>query len=80
MDFHGGDVLDRATRALHFTGTASLEQAIDWIMKHQDDPDVDDPLLVDKVGHAWMCLRYLPFHAGLDVCSCLVLCNCILIH
>ncbi|KAK9839907.1 hypothetical protein WJX74_000208 [Apatococcus lobatus] len=38
---------NKATRALHFTGTASLEQAIDWIMKHQDDADVDEPLMVD---------------------------------
>lgn len=56
-------VLDRATRALHFTGTASLEQAIDWIMKHQDDPDVDEPLLVDKVGAALVRLGYVPCRA-----------------
>ena len=58
------DQLYRATRALHFTGTASLEQAIDWIMKHQDDADVDEPLMVDKVGFA------LNFHVLCSIHMC----------
>ncbi|XP_024167189.1 UBX domain-containing protein 1 isoform X2 [Rosa chinensis] len=31
----------RATRALHYSGTASLEACIDWIVDHENDPDID---------------------------------------
>jgi uncharacterized UBP type Zn finger protein len=37
---------NRATRALHTTGTSSMEQAINWIMEHENDADIDTPLLV----------------------------------
>ena len=37
---------NRATRALHTTGTSSMEQAINWIMEHENDEDIDTPLLV----------------------------------
>ena len=40
----------RAIRALHFSGTDSLEQAITWIMEHEADPDLDEPLLVPEVS------------------------------
>ena len=40
----------RATRALHFTGTNSMEQALNWIEEHETDPEADNPLLVPKVG------------------------------
>ena len=39
----------RSTRALHFTGTDNVEQAITWIVEHEADADLDKPLLVPKV-------------------------------
>ncbi|KAI6674428.1 hypothetical protein NL676_002334 [Syzygium grande] len=32
---------EQATRALHFSGNSSIEAAIDWIVDHQNDPDLD---------------------------------------
>ncbi len=40
---------NRAVRALHGTGTDSVEQAVNWLVEHGDDADVDTPLLVPKV-------------------------------
>ena len=37
---------NKAVRALHFTGTSSVEQAVNWIVEHEKDDDVDAPLLV----------------------------------
>ncbi|KAI3678701.1 hypothetical protein L6452_38004 [Arctium lappa] len=31
----------RATRALHYSGNSSLEDAISWIVDHVDDPEID---------------------------------------
>lgn len=42
-------LLFRATRALHYSGTASLEQALTWIEEHENDADLEEPLLVAKV-------------------------------
>jgi len=40
---------NRATRALHFTGvTDNVEAAITWIVEHESDADIDDPLFVPK--------------------------------
>ena len=39
---------NRATRALHATGTTSVEQAVNWIVEHEADADLDEPLLVPK--------------------------------
>ncbi|XP_062023671.1 uncharacterized protein LOC133739869 isoform X2 [Rosa rugosa] len=36
----------RATRALHYSGNASLEACIDWIIDHENDPDIDQMPLV----------------------------------
>lgn len=36
-------------RALHFTGTDNIEQAVSWIVEHEDDPDLDKPLLIAQV-------------------------------
>ncbi|XP_039123272.1 UBX domain-containing protein 1-like isoform X2 [Dioscorea cayenensis subsp. rotundata] len=35
-----------AIRGLHFSGNASIEGAIDWIAEHENDPDIDQMLLV----------------------------------
>ena len=39
---------NRAVRAAHFTGTTSVEQAVNWIVEHETDADVDAPLLLPK--------------------------------
>eukprot|EP00959_Pyramimonas_sp_CCMP1952_P354894 7434142-Pyramimonas_sp.AAC.1 len=39
---------NRATRAIHFTGTNTLEQAVNWIVEHEADADIDEPLLLPK--------------------------------
>ncbi|PQP95920.1 UBX domain-containing protein 1-like [Prunus yedoensis var. nudiflora] len=36
----------RATRALHYSGNASLGAAIDWIVDHENDADIDEMPLV----------------------------------
>lgn len=36
----------RATRALHYSGNASLAAAIDWIVDHENDADIDEMPLV----------------------------------
>ncbi|RZB60394.1 UBX domain-containing protein 1 isoform B [Glycine soja] len=37
----------RATRALHYSGNTSLEDAINWIIDHENDIDIDEMPLVD---------------------------------
>ncbi|GAB4830236.1 hypothetical protein Ancab_040677 [Ancistrocladus abbreviatus] len=41
-----GFPLARATRALHYSGNSSLEDAINWIFDHENDPDIDQMPLV----------------------------------
>ncbi|KAM3731600.1 hypothetical protein ACB098_12G176300 [Castanea mollissima] len=36
----------RATRALHFSGNSSLEAAIEWVINHENDSDIDQMPLV----------------------------------
>ncbi|KDP39354.1 hypothetical protein JCGZ_01111 [Jatropha curcas] len=36
----------RATRALHYSGNASIEAAVNWIVEHENDPDIDDMPMV----------------------------------
>ncbi|XP_028232803.1 UBX domain-containing protein 1-like [Glycine soja] len=36
----------RATRALHYSGNAGLESAVNWIVEHENDPDIDQMPLV----------------------------------
>ncbi|CAK6449629.1 unnamed protein product [Pipistrellus nathusii] len=40
----------RAEKALALTGNQGIEAAMDWLMEHEDDPDVDEPLAT-PVGH-----------------------------
>lgn len=42
---------NKAIRALHFSKADSSERAIDWIERHEDDPDVNEPLLVPDEAH-----------------------------
>ncbi|KAF7836995.1 UBX domain-containing protein 1 [Senna tora] len=37
---------ERATRALHYSGNTSLEAAVNWIVEHENDPDIDQMPLV----------------------------------
>eukprot|EP00271_Cylindrocystis_brebissonii_P006495 TRINITY_DN19273_c2_g2_i1.p1 TRINITY_DN19273_c2_g2~~TRINITY_DN19273_c2_g2_i1.p1 ORF type:complete len:433 (+),score=118.47 TRINITY_DN19273_c2_g2_i1:168-1466(+) len=37
---------ERAVRALHFCGTETVESAVNWIVEHEEDPDIDKPLLI----------------------------------
>ncbi|KAF2284524.1 hypothetical protein GH714_026120 [Hevea brasiliensis] len=41
-----GFTIGRAARALHHSGNASLEDAINWIVDHEDDPDIDQVPLI----------------------------------
>ncbi|KAH9603684.1 hypothetical protein KSS87_009260 [Heliosperma pusillum] len=41
-----GFSLSCATRALHYSGNSSLEDAITWIVDHENDPDIDQMPLV----------------------------------
>ncbi|XP_024359137.1 uncharacterized protein [Physcomitrium patens] len=36
----------RSTRALHFTGSSNVETAVNWIVEHENDPDIDEMPLV----------------------------------
>lgn len=36
----------RATRALHYSGNAGLESAVNWIVEHENDSDIDQMPLV----------------------------------
>ncbi|GMI78699.1 hypothetical protein like AT1G04850 [Hibiscus trionum] len=36
----------RATRALHFSGNTSLEAAVNWVVEHESDPDIDEMPMV----------------------------------
>ncbi|CAA2937319.1 UBX domain-containing 1 [Olea europaea subsp. europaea] len=37
---------ERATRALHYSGNVSIEAAANWIVEHENDPDIDQLPLV----------------------------------
>ncbi|KAK9831953.1 hypothetical protein WJX81_002741 [Elliptochloris bilobata] len=43
-----GFTANRAMRALHGSGAAGVEAAVAWIMDHENDADLDEPLLVPK--------------------------------
>lgn len=39
---------NKAVRALHATGTDSVEQAVNWIVEHGEDAGADTPLRLPK--------------------------------
>ena len=41
---------NKAVRALYYSKADSAERAIDWIERHEDDADVNEPLLVEDEG------------------------------
>uniref|UniRef100_A0A3Q3W5G0 UBX domain protein 1 n=1 Tax=Mola mola TaxID=94237 RepID=A0A3Q3W5G0_MOLML len=34
---------NRAEKAVAYTGNQGIEQAMDWLMEHENDPDIDEP-------------------------------------
>eukprot|EP01023_Acetabularia_acetabulum_P002190 TRINITY_DN10838_c0_g1_i1.p1 TRINITY_DN10838_c0_g1~~TRINITY_DN10838_c0_g1_i1.p1 ORF type:complete len:345 (-),score=101.21 TRINITY_DN10838_c0_g1_i1:209-1243(-) len=38
----------RVVRALYFSGNSTVEGAINWLMEHEGDEDLDTPLLISK--------------------------------
>ncbi|KAG8563714.1 hypothetical protein GDO81_016181 [Engystomops pustulosus] len=38
---------NRAQKAVAATGNQGIESAMDWLMEHEDDPDIDEPLVPD---------------------------------
>uniref|UniRef100_A0A8C6UD50 UBX domain protein 1 n=1 Tax=Neogobius melanostomus TaxID=47308 RepID=A0A8C6UD50_9GOBI len=36
---------NRAERAVASTGNQGIEQAMDWLMEHENDPDIDEPFV-----------------------------------
>lgn len=36
----------KATRALHYTGNSSIEAAANWVVEHENDPDIEEMPLV----------------------------------
>uniref|UniRef100_A0A3P8V236 UBX domain protein 1 n=1 Tax=Cynoglossus semilaevis TaxID=244447 RepID=A0A3P8V236_CYNSE len=41
---------NRVERAVANTGNQGIERAMDWLMEHEDDPDIDEPY-VQPVGN-----------------------------
>ncbi|XP_062078113.1 uncharacterized protein LOC133782759 [Humulus lupulus] len=41
-----GFPLAQATRALHYSGNSSIEDAVNWIVDHENDPDIDQMPLI----------------------------------
>lgn len=39
---------NRAKRAIHFSGASTEEGAINWLVEHEEDEDIDEPLMVPK--------------------------------
>nr|CAB3481516.1 unnamed protein product [Digitaria exilis] len=38
----------RSIRALHFSGNSNLESAVNWLLEHESDPDIDQMPLVPR--------------------------------
>uniref|UniRef100_A0A0D6R2D7 UBA domain-containing protein n=1 Tax=Araucaria cunninghamii TaxID=56994 RepID=A0A0D6R2D7_ARACU len=41
-----GFPIARATRALHFSGNTDIEAAVNWVVEHENDPDIDQMPMV----------------------------------
>lgn len=41
---------NRAERAVASTGNQGIEQAMDWLMEHENDPDIDEPFVPPAVN------------------------------
>lgn len=47
-----GFTLIRAQKGLLFSSAGTVETAVEWLMEHQEDPDIDDPIPEDAVAKA----------------------------
>ncbi|KAI3840583.1 hypothetical protein MKX03_000679, partial [Papaver bracteatum] len=47
-----GFPINRGTRALHYTGNAGLEAAVNWIVEHENDPDINEIPMVPVNSNA----------------------------
>ncbi|KAJ5214790.1 hypothetical protein N7468_010469 [Penicillium chermesinum] len=43
-----GFPMARCEKALHATGNSDPESAMEWLFSHMEDPDIDEPLVLDK--------------------------------
>lgn len=43
----------RSIRALYFSKATDPDTAVNWLVEHEGDMDIDDPLLVPKVRIGW---------------------------
>lgn len=43
----------RCEKALYSTGNADLEAAMNWLLSHLEDPDIDEPINNKKVSKNW---------------------------
>ncbi|OJJ57798.1 hypothetical protein ASPSYDRAFT_45727 [Aspergillus sydowii CBS 593.65] len=43
----------RCERALYFTGNSDLEAAMNWLLSHLEDPDIDEPINKKKASGNW---------------------------
>lgn len=43
----------RCEKALYSTGNADLEAAMNWLLSHLEDPDIDDPINKKNVSKNW---------------------------
>ncbi|KAH9885703.1 ubiquitin carboxyl-terminal hydrolase [Xylariomycetidae sp. FL2044] len=41
---------NRCEKALHATGNADANSAMEWLFGHMDDPDIDEPLVIASAG------------------------------
>lgn len=41
---------NRCEKALHATGNADANAAMEWLFGHMEDPDIDDPLVIASTG------------------------------
>jgi hypothetical protein len=69
-----GFAVNKAIRALHFTGTSSLEQAVAWLVEHGEDDSIDEPLLIPKVREcqgcpAFCCNLFRGLHVSVAGCK-----------
>ena len=59
---------NKAVRAVYHSGGGGSESAVHWLMEHEQDADIEQPLLVTKV------------RMPVCVCVCVCVCACVCLH
>ena len=49
---------NKAVRAAYFSGGGGVEPAVQWVVEHENAPDLDQPLLVTQVCMGGGCSMY----------------------